>query len=54
VVHLFNSAITQKWCIENPAAQSRKDDSLPPEPEVFTVAELTSVLTHADDYGLSP
>jgi len=54
VVHLFNIAITKKWCVENPAAKSRKDDSLPPEPEVFTVAELTSVLTHADDYGLLP
>jgi integrase len=54
VVHLFNIAITKEWCVENPAVKSRKDDILPPEPEVFTVAELASVLTHADDYGLLP
>ena len=53
-MRLFNIATGKKWCVENPAAKSRKDDSLPPEPEVFTVAELTSVLTHADDYGLLP
>ena len=54
IVRLFNVAMGNKWCVENPAAGSRKDDSLPPEPEVFTVAELNSVLAHADDYGLLP
>ena len=52
VVHLFNIATGKKWCVENPAAKSRKDDSLPPEPEVFTVEEL-AVLKHADQLRIA-
>lgn len=54
VVRLFNMAMGKKWCVENPAAGSRKDDQPAPEPEVFTVAELAALLTYADDYGLLP
>lgn len=54
VVRLFNIATGKKWCVENPAAESRKDDSLPPEPEVFTVHQLAALLAHADDFGLLP
>jgi integrase len=54
IVRLFNIATGKKWCVENPAAKSRKDDSLPPEPEVFKVEELARVLEHADEYGLLP
>ena len=54
VVRLFNIATSKKWCVENPAAGSRRDDSLPPEPEVFKVEELARVLEHADEHGLLP
>lgn len=54
IVRLFNMALGKKWCVENPAAGSRKDDQPAPEPEVFTVEELARVLEHADDLGLLP
>ncbi|HUJ08806.1 MAG TPA: tyrosine-type recombinase/integrase [Verrucomicrobiae bacterium] len=54
IVRLFNIATDKKWCVENPAAKSRKDDTLPPEPEVFKVEELARVLEHTDEYGLLP
>ncbi len=54
VVELFNLAIGQKWTTENPATESRRDDRLPPEPEVFKVEELARVLEVADDHGLLP
>jgi integrase len=54
IVALFKLAILKKWCQDNPASESRKDDRLPPEAEVFTVEELSRILTHADDFGLLP
>ena len=53
-VRLFNIAAGKKWCLENPVSASRRDDQLSPEPEVFTVAELNGLLSHADDFGLLP
>jgi integrase len=54
VVALFKLAIGKKWCQDNPAMDSRKDDRMPPEPHVFKVDELARVLEHADEYGLLP
>ena len=54
LVRLFNLAIDKKWCKENPAAGSRKDDQLAPTPEVLTVEQLSRILTHAADFGLLP
>jgi integrase len=54
IVALFKLAIGKKWCMDNPSTDSRKDDRMPPEPQVFKVEELARLLTHADEYGLLP
>jgi integrase len=54
IVALFKLATGKKWCQDNPAMDSRKDDRMPPEPQVFKVEELARLLTHADDHRLLP
>jgi len=54
VVALFKLATGKKWCQDNPAMDSRKDDRLPPEPGIFKVEEVAHILEHADDHLLLP
>jgi integrase len=53
-VELFNLATAEKWCTDNPAKESRKDDRLPPEPGIFKVEEVARILEHAETFGLMP